>query len=153
MKPIFVLNGPNLNLLGSREPEVYGRDTLADIERLCAETAERLGVGIVFEQTNSEGGLVDLVQRAGREGSAIVINPAAYTHTSVALLDALQGVDVPAVEVHLSNPARREAFRHTSYAAKAAEGSITGFGAFSYVLGLEAAARLVRRASEEQEGS
>ncbi|MFW6412897.1 MAG: type II 3-dehydroquinate dehydratase [Oceanicaulis sp.] len=153
MKPIFVLNGPNLNLLGTRQPETYGRGTLADIESLCRETAGRLGVEIVFEQTNHEGALVDLIQRAGREASAIVINPAAYTHTSVALLDALLGVDVPAVEVHLSQPAAREAFRHTSFVARAAKGSISGFGAFSYVLGLEAAAELARRKAEEQEGS
>ena len=147
MKPIFVLNGPNLNLLGTRQPEVYGRMSLADIESLCRQTADRLGFGLVFEQTNHEGALVDLIQRAGREAAALVINPAAYTHTSVALLDALLGVDVPAVEVHLSQPAAREPFRHHSYVARAARGSISGFGAFSYVLGLEAAADLVRRAA------
>lgn len=144
MKPIFVLNGPNLNLLGTREPEIYGSMTLGDIEALCSKTGACLGVEIVFEQTNHEGGLVDLIQQAGREGSAIVINPAAYTHTSVALLDAIKGVDVPTIEVHLSQPASREAFREISYVAKGAVGTISGFGAFSYVLGLEAAANLIK---------
>lgn len=142
MKPIHILNGPNLNLLGTREPEIYGSQTLADIEQMCRQTGARLGLEIVFEQTNHEGVLVDQIQRAGREASAIVINPAAYTHTSVALYDALKGVDVPCVEVHLSQPASREAFREISFVARAATGSISGFGAFSYVLGLEAAARL-----------
>lgn len=145
MKPIFVLNGPNLNLLGTREPEIYGRLGLADIEQLCAERAADLGVEIVFEQSNHEGVLVDLIQKAGREASAIVINPAAYTHTSIALHDALKGVDVPAVEVHLSQPAAREAFRATSYVAMAAKGSISGLGAFGYVLALEAAHHLAAR--------
>lgn len=145
MKPIHILNGPNLNLLGTREPEIYGSLSLADIQSLCAERASGLGVEIVFEQTNHEGVLVDFIQRAGREASAIVINPAAYTHTSIALHDALKGVDVPAVEVHLSQPAAREAFRATSYVAMAAKGSISGFGAFGYVLALEAAHHLAAR--------
>ena len=151
MKPIHVLNGPNLNLLGTREPHIYGRETLADIETLCRETARRLGLDVVFEQTNHEGVLVDLIQRAGRDACAIVINPAAYTHTSIALLDALKGVDAPCVEVHLSQPAAREAFRETSFVARAASGSISGFGALSYVLGIEAAARLAQaRAHTDQ---
>ncbi len=145
MKPIHILNGPNLNLLGTREPEVYGRLSLADIETLCATRAADFGADIVFEQTNHEGVLVDWIQRAGREACAIVINPAAYTHTSIALYDALKGVDVPAVEVHLSQPAAREAFRATSYVAMAAKGSISGFGAFGYVLALEAAHKLAAR--------
>lgn len=144
LKPVHVLNGPNLNLLGSREPEIYGRATLGDIEALCREAGARHGVEIVFEQTNHEGALVDLIQRAGREASAIVINPAAYTHTSIALLDALKGVDVPAVEVHLSQPAAREAFRAPSYVARAASGSISGFGPMGYALGIEAAVQLAR---------
>lgn len=118
---------------------------------LCRDTAERLGVDLVFEQTNHEGVLVDLIQRAGRDASAIVLNAAAYTHTSIALHDAIKGVDAPCVEVHLSQPAAREAFRETSYVARAAAGSISGFGAFSYVLGLEAAARLASaRANQDQ---
>ncbi|MCC5995088.1 MAG: type II 3-dehydroquinate dehydratase [Oceanicaulis sp.] len=154
MKPVHVLNGPNLNLLGTREPAVYGRATLADIEALCRETAGRLGAVIVFEQTNHEGVLIDWIQRAGREAGAIVINPAAYTHTSIALLDALKGVDVPAVEVHLSQPAAREPFRAASYAAPAAAGSIAGFGAMGYALAVEAAVRLARaRMAEREKGS
>ena len=149
MKPIHVLNGPNLNLLGQREPEIYGRDTLKDIEALCRDTAGRLGVDLVFEQTNHEGVLVDLIQQAGRDASAIVLNAAAYTHTSLALHDAIKGVDAPCVEVHLSQPAAREAFRETSFVARAAAGSISGFGAFSYVLGLEAAARLARARAKQ----
>ncbi|OAB60071.1 3-dehydroquinate dehydratase [Leptolyngbya valderiana BDU 20041] len=145
MKPIHILNGPNLNLLGSREPEIYGPLTLARIEELCRERAGALGVEIVFEQTNHEGVLVDMIQAAGRDASAIVINPAAYTHTSVALLDALKGVDVPAIEVHLSQPAAREGFRATSYVALAATGSISGLGAFGYVIALEAAHHLAAR--------
>ncbi|KAA5801754.1 3-dehydroquinate dehydratase [Alkalicaulis satelles] len=149
-----MLNGPNLNLLGTREPDVYGRATLSDIEALCRDAAAGLDVDIVFEQTNHEGVLVDLIQRAGREASAIVINPAAYTHTSIALLDALKGVDVPAVEVHLSQPAAREPFRAASYAALAAAGSIAGFGAMGYALAVEAAARLARaRLAERKKGS
>lgn len=149
MKPIHVLNGPNLNLLGQREPEIYGRGTLKDIEALCRDTAGRLGVDLVFEQTNHEGVLVDLIQQAGRDASAIVLNAAAYTHTSLALHDAIKGVDAPCVEVHLSQPAAREAFRETSFVARAAAGSISGFGAFSYVLGLEAAARLARARAKQ----
>lgn len=144
IKPVHVLNGPNLNMLGTREPEVYGHATLADIEALCRDAGARFGVDIVFEQTNHEGQLVDWIQRAGREASAIVINPAAYTHTSIALLDALKGVDVPAVEVHLSQPAAREPFRAVSYAARAAAGSISGFGPLGYTLGIEAAVQLAR---------
>lgn len=145
MKPIHILNGPNLNLLGSREPEIYGPLTLSHIKELCLERAGAMGVEIVFEQTNHEGVLVDQIQKAGREASAIVINPAAYTHTSIALLDALKGVDVPAIEVHLSQPAAREAFRATSYVALAAKGSISGLGAFGYVIALEAAYHLAAR--------
>lgn len=149
MKPIHVLNGPNLNLLGTREPEIYGRETLADIEALCCNTAERLGLAMVFEQTNHEGVLVDWVQRAGTDSSAFVLNAGAYTHTSIALHDAIKGVDAPCVEVHLSQPAAREAFRETSFVARAAAGSISGFGAFSYVLGVEAAARLAKARAQQ----
>ncbi len=149
LKPIHILNGPNLNLLGAREPEIYGRETLKDVEALCRRTAERLGVEITFEQTNHEGVLVDLVQRAGAEASAVVLNAGAYTHTSIALHDAIKGVDAPCVEVHLSQPVAREAFRETSFVARAAHGSISGFGAFSYVLGLEAAARLAEARAQQ----
>lgn len=143
MKPIFVLNGPNLNLLGAREPEIYGVATLADVESACRARAEGLGFELTFHQTNHEGALVDFVQQAGREACALVINPAAYGHSSIALLDALQSLAIPIVECHLSNLARRESFRHHSYVTAAAAGFIAGFGLDSYVLAVEAAARLV----------
>ena len=142
-KPIFVINGPNLNLLGTREPEVYGSQTLDDIQVLCEEVAEALDHKIVFVQSNIEGELVDFIQQAGREGAGIVINPAAYTHTSVAIHDALKAVDVPSVEIHLSQPAKRESFRRRSYVAEAVHGTISGFGADSYVLGLQALSNLL----------
>lgn len=146
-EPVHILNGPNLNLLGAREPEIYGSATLADIERACADHAERLLLDIVFRQTNHEGELVDWVQQAGRDASALVINPAAYGHTSVALHDALKAVDLPIVEIHLSQPAARESFRAHCYVSLAASGTISGFGADSYILGLEAAARLIAQRS------
>jgi 3-dehydroquinate dehydratase II len=142
-KPVHILNGPNLNLLGTREPDIYGSATLADIETACRAHAEALGLDIVFRQSNHEGELVDWIQAAGREADALVLNPAAYGHTSVALHDALKAVDLPVVEVHLSQPAAREAFRAHSYVSLAASGTISGFGADSYILGLEAAARLI----------
>jgi len=142
-KPIFVINGPNLNLLGTREPEVYGSQTLDDIKALCIETTKAYDRDVVFVQTNIEGELVDYIQQAGREGAGIVINPAAYTHTSVALHDALKAVDVPSIEIHLSQPAKRESFRRRSYVAEAVHGTISGFGADSYVLGLQALSNLI----------
>ena len=142
-KPIYIINGPNLNLLGTREPEVYGSQTLGDIELMCSEVAEALDHTIVFLQSNIEGELVDFIQTAGRDGSGIVINPAAYTHTSIALHDALKSVDVPSVEIHLSQPAKRESFRRRSYVAEAVHGTVSGFGADSYVLGLQALSNLL----------
>lgn len=142
-KPIYIINGPNLNLLGTREPETYGTQTLADIEVMCGEVAEALDHKIVFKQSNIEGELVDFIQEAGRDGVGIVINPAAYTHTSVALHDALKAVSVPSVEIHLSQPAKRESFRRRSYVAEAVHGTISGFGADSYVLGLQALSNLL----------
>lgn len=147
-KPIYVINGPNLNLLGTREPEVYGSQTLDDIKALCTETAEALGHSVTFVQSNIEGELVDFIQAAGREGAGIVINPAAYTHTSVAIHDALKAVDVPSVEIHLSQPAKRESFRRRSYVAEAVHGTISGFGAESYVLGLHALSNLLAKPLE-----
>jgi len=141
-KPIYVLSGPNLNLLGVREPEIYGKATLDDVRALCERRAGTLGRAIVFRQSNHEGQLIDWVQEARTEASALVINPAGYGHTSIALLDALKAVDIPVVECHLSNPAAREAFRHHSYVSLAATGMVTGFGAQSYVLAVEAAAGL-----------
>jgi 3-dehydroquinate dehydratase-2 len=141
-KPIYVLNGPNLNLLGIREPEIYGKATLDDVRQLCERRASSLGRTVVFRQSNHEGQLIDWVQEARTEASALVINPAGYGHTSIALLDALKAVDIPVVECHLSNPAAREAFRHHTYVSLAAAGLVSGFGAKSYELAVEAAAGL-----------
>lgn len=136
-KPIYVLNGPNLNLLGTREPEIYGHDTLDDIKaRLEAAAGD---TPIEFRQTNSEGMLVDWVQEASRAGRAIILNAGAYTHTSIALHDALRACTVPVIEVHLSNPAAREAFRQTNYVAPAATASIAGLGPRGYEFALDAA--------------
>ena len=145
-KPIYVLSGPNLNLLGSREPHIYGTTTLADIRVLCEARAIALGRSIVFRQSNHEGELIDWVQEAGREAAALVLNPAGYGHTSVALLDALKTLSIPIVECHLSNPAARETFRHTTYVSLAATGVVSGFGAASYELALEACAGLLASA-------
>ena len=141
-KPIYVLNGPNLNLLGSREPEIYGRETLDGVRRLCAARAAELGTAVEFRQTNHEGELIDWVQEARERGSALVINAAGYTHTSVALLDALRTLSIPVIEVHLSNPAARESYRRRSYVAEAASGTVSGFGALGYTLAIDAAATL-----------
>lgn len=138
-RPIFILNGPNLNLLGQREPEVYGSLTLEQIEAECHSRAKSLGHEIEFRQSNHEGELVDWLHDANVNASAVVINPGAYTHTSVALHDAVRAIEPPVIEIHLSQPAAREAFRHHSYIAAAAKGSISGFGLASYLLGIEAA--------------
>ena len=140
--PIYVLNGPTLNLLGTREPEIYGTTTLADIEKMTAAQAKSHGLSIVFRQSNHEGELIDWIQEARTEASAVVINPAGYGHTSVAILDALKMVGVPVVECHLSNPAARESFRRKTYVSLAATGVVSGFGAASYELAVEAAAGL-----------
>lgn len=141
-KPIYVLSGPNLNLLGVREPEIYGTSTLDDIRARCEARAKALGRSIVFRQSNHEGVLIDWIQEARTEASAIVINPAGYGHTSVAILDALKLAGVPIVECHLSNPAARESFRRETYVSLAATGAVTGFGPASYELAVEAAAGL-----------
>lgn len=146
-KPIYVLNGPNLNLLGVREPEVYGHQTLDDVQRLCEARAKALGCSIIFRQSNHEGELIDWIQEARTEGSALVINPAGYGHTSVAILDSLKAVGIPVVECHLSNPASRESFRRKTYVSLAAAGLVSGFGAASYELAVEAAAGLARQRS------
>ena len=140
LKKILVINGPNLNLLGTRQPEVYGRMTLVEIKRQMQERAKRLGLALTFFQSNHEGAIVDKIGSARGKFAAIVINPAAYTHTSVAIRDAVAAAGVPTVEVHLSNIHAREAFRHTSLIAPVCVGQICGFGARSYLLGLEAAA-------------
>lgn len=143
--PIYVLNGPNLNLLGVREPHIYGSTTLADIEANSRTLASELGYELVFRQTNHEGQLIEWVQEARVAASALVINPAGYGHTSVALLDALKNVPGPIVECHLSNPAQRESFRHHTYVSLAATGVVAGFGAESYALAIRAAAALLKR--------
>lgn len=140
---VYVLNGPNLNLLGKRQPEIYGRATLADVEALCRKACDGLGLGLVFRQSNHEGQLVDWIQEARDKAAGIVINAAAYTHTSVALLDALNAAEKPVVEVHLSNIYRRESFRHHSYISPAATGVICGLGPKGYVLALEALADMI----------
>ena len=139
---LYVLNGPNLNLLGVREPDIYGRETLADIQALCEQAAG--DASVVFRQTNHEGELIDWVQEARDKATALVINPAGYGHTSVALLDALKTLSIPVVECHLSNPAARERFRHRSYVSPVAAGVVSGFGPFSYELAVKAALRLVQ---------
>lgn len=141
---VLVLNGPNLNLLGTRQPEIYGSESLADIEAAMTARGDELGLSVSFAQTNSEGALVDAVQAAKGTADALVVNAAAYTHTSVALLDALLAVDLPVIEVHLSNPYRREPFRHKSYVAPAATGVIAGLGSQGYVYALEALARILK---------
>jgi len=143
-KPIYVLSGPNLNLLGTREPEIYGHQTLEDVRKLCEARAAALGYEIVFRQSNHEGELIDWIQEARGTASALIINPAGYGHTSIAILDALKAVGIPVVECHLSNPAARETFRRTTYVSLAATGLVSGFGAASYELAVEAAAGLAR---------
>ena len=144
---LYVLNGPNLNLLGEREPDIYGRETLADIQAMCEVAAGNTPV--IFRQTNHEGELIDWVHEARKHGSALVLNPAGYGHTSVALLDALKTLTIPIVECHLSNPAARERFRHRSYVSPVAAGVVSGFGPFSYELAVKAALRLTRVQQEK----
>lgn len=142
---ILVLNGPNLNLLGRREPQIYGSETLADIEAACRRRADALGLGLDWRQSNAEGQLVDWIQEADGRFAAIIINAGAYTHTSIAILDALLAAGVPVFEVHLSNIFRREDFRHVSYVSKAAAGVICGLGPLGYELAIEAAAKIEER--------
>ncbi|MGK0266012.1 MAG: 3-dehydroquinate dehydratase-2 [Maricaulis sp.] len=138
-KPIYILNGPNLNLLGSREPEIYGSMTLDDIAEACRAHAGELGQTVEFRQSNHEGVLIDWLHEANLKASAVIFNPGAYTHTSVALHDAVRAIEPPVIEVHLSQTAARETFRHHSFVASAARGSITGLGLASYLLGIDAA--------------
>lgn len=140
---VYVLNGPNLNLLGLREPEIYGSDTLDDIAGMLEDRARALGLEIDLRQSNHEGHLIDWLHEAqAQPARAVLLNAGGFTHTSVALHDAIKSVKTPVIEVHLSNPHRREAFRHTSLIGQAAKGTIAGFGALSYLLALEAAARI-----------
>lgn len=142
-KPIHILNGPNLNLLGTREPAIYGHETLNDIKARCEAEAAGLGLDCVFRQSNHEGVLVEWIHEARTDASALLINPAAYGHTSVALHDALKALDLPIIEIHLSQPMARESFRHHSYVSLVADGVISGFGALGYVLGIKAAAEII----------
>lgn len=143
MNPVYILNGPNLNLLGKRQPQIYGHETLADVERDCAALAAELGIGIRFLQSNWEGQIVDWIHEAREGGSGIVINPAALTHTSVAVLDALNAFEGPVIEVHISNVHKRETFRHHSYVSLRADGVIAGCGTEGYRLALRRVATLI----------
>jgi 3-dehydroquinate dehydratase-2 len=141
--PIYILNGPNLNLLGHREPEVYGYTTLAQIEQMCAQQAKDHGLSIVFHQSNREGEIVDQIQEARTSGCAVIINPAGYGHTSVAILDSLLACSIPVIEVHLSNIHRRDPFRAHSYVSKAATGIVMGLGAQGYLRAVDAVAEIL----------
>jgi 3-dehydroquinate dehydratase-2 len=142
--PVYVLNGPNLNLLGIREPEIYGRATLGDIEQAVVGRAKTHGLDIVFRQSNHEGVLVDWIQEARTKASGVIVNPSAFSHTSVAIYDAFKALDKPIVEVHLSNPRQREAFRHRDYVSEVAKGVIEGFGMSGYLLAVDAMAELIK---------
>ena len=142
-KIIYLLNGPNLNLLGTREPEIYGYDTLADVEARARGRASAHGYDLVFRQSNHEGEIVSWIHEAREKGAALIINPAAYTHTSVAILDALKMLNIPIIELHLSNPHKRESFRHLSYVSFAATAVMAGLGAKGYGLAVDAAAALL----------
>ena len=146
-KRVLVLNGPNLNMLGVREPGTYGSQTLADIEQMCVSEGEKVGLSVTCRQSNIEGELVTWIQEARERASGIILNAGAYTHTSIALLDALNAAELPAIEVHLSNVFRRESFRHHSYISLAARGVICGFGPKGYELALDAMADILDRTS------
>jgi len=142
-KKILLLNGPNLNLLGTRQPEIYGKLTLVQIKKKVLSLAKELGVEVDFRQSNNEGELITWIQQAAGKFAALIINPAAYSHTSLAMRDAISAVGIPTIEIHLSNIHKREQFRHHSFIAEVAAGQITGFGADSYLLGLRAVVALV----------
>ena len=144
-KPIYILNGPNLNLLGQRQPEIYGRETLADVAQSCSDLAEELGVTIRCLQSNHEGQLIDWIQEARAQGSAVILNAGAYTHTSIALLDVLNAFEGPVIEVHISNIYKREAYRHHSYISMRADGIIAGCGTEGYLLALRRVASLLAK--------
>ncbi len=145
MKTVYILNGPNLNLLGLREPEFYGHDTLASVETLCLAKAQTLDMVAIFRQTNVEGELVNHIHEAHEKAQGIIINAGAYTHTSVALHDAIKAVALPTIEVHLSNVYSRETFRHHSYISPVVRGVICGFGAQSYELALDALSTILNK--------
>jgi 3-dehydroquinate dehydratase-2 len=153
-KTVYVLNGPNLNLLGTREPETYGTATLEDVEQLCRAAAKRHQLEVAFRQSNHEGAIVDAIHEArAKTAAGIILNAGAYTHTSVAIRDAIAGVDVPVIEVHISNIFAREPFRHVSYIAPVAKASLCGFGIAGYALAIDGLAALTnaRRAGEQSE--
>jgi 3-dehydroquinate dehydratase II len=144
MTTVFILNGPNLNMLGTREPEIYGAETLKDIEKAAKAHGKTLGLTVQFRQSNVEGELVGWIQEARTKAEALILNAGAYTHTSIAILDALRALDkIPVIEVHLSNIFRREEYRKHSYVSEAATGMISGFGSHGYILALDAAKKLV----------
>ena len=145
--PVYILNGPNLNLLGTREPEIYGRGTLADAENLAAARAQAFGLSVVCKQSNHEGDLVDWIQEARTAASGLILNAGAFTHTSVALYDALKAFKGPIIEVHISNPFARESFRHRSYVSLAATGVICGLGIQGYALAVQAVAQQLQSRS------
>ena len=142
--PIYILNGPNLTLLGVREPKVYGTTTLPQIEKMCADQAKRFGLSIVFRQSNREGEIVDHLQEARTSGCAVIINPAGYGHTSIAILDSIQALEIPVIEVHLSNIHRREPYRNHSYVSKGATGIVMGLGAQGYLRAVDAVAEILK---------
>ena len=144
MPTVYILNGPNLNLLGQRQPEIYGSTTLADVERDCRALAGELGVDLVFFQSNHEGAIIDMIHEARQNAQAIIINPAAFTHSSVAILDSLNTFDGPVIEGHISNVHKRESFRHHSFVSLRADGVMAGFGTHGYLLALRHAAKLVQ---------
>ena len=147
-KTIYVLNGPNLNLLGTREPEKYGHTTLADVETLCREAAKRFDLGVEFRQSNHEGVLVDWIQEAREKAVGVVLNPAGYTTTSIAILDAILAAGIPVIEIHITNIHAREAFRHDSYVSKAARAVICGFGVTGYTLAISGLAAIIGAAQK-----
>ena len=147
--PVYVLNGPNLNLLGTREPEIYGRATLKDIEKAVETRAKSLGLTVVFRQSNHEGVLVDWIQEAREKASGVIINPGAYSHTSIAIFDAFKALERPIIEVHLSNPQQRERFRHHDFVSQVAKGVIAGLGSTGYLLAVDAMAELVGAAKDK----
>ena len=144
---VYILNGPNLNLLGKRQPTIYGRETLADVEEACRQTATELGLELRFHQSNREYEIIDWIHEARETAAGILINPAAFTHTSVAILDALNSFDGPVIEVHISNIHKREAFRHHSYVSGRADGVIAGFGTQGYALAIRRIAALIDKST------
>ena len=143
-KIIYILNGPNLNLLGEREPEIYGSESIDDIQKLTEQFAKSKNIEIIFKQTNHEGELIEMIHDARKKSDGLIINPAGYTHTSVAIYDALLSLDIPIIEVHISNIYKREKFRHSSYVSMAANSVISGFGVDGYIYALESMLKKIK---------